>query len=56
MLPTNPDYIESKSHSNICNKNYRNISDGVGIQELLSNNSKSPIDNYNIGRVGDEMT
>ena len=55
MPPINPDYTKSKSHSDICSKNHRNISDRIGIQELLSDNSKSLIDNCDIGRV-DEMT
>ncbi len=56
MPPSDPDRTESESHGDICSKNYRNISDGVGVQQLLSDDSKSPIDNYDIGRVGDEVT
>ncbi len=56
MPPSDPDYTESESHGDICGKNYRDISDGVGIQQVLSDNSKGPIDNCDIGKVGDEMT
>ncbi len=56
MSQTNPDRNKSESHSNICSKNHRDISDRVGIQQLLSDNSKSPINNCDICRVGDEVT
>ncbi len=56
MPPTNLNRTESESYSDICSKNHRDISDGVSIQQLLLDNSKSPIDNCDIGRVGDEMT
>ncbi len=51
-----PDCTESESHGDIYSKNHCNISDGVGIRQLLSNDSKDPIDNCDIGRVGDEVT
>ncbi len=54
--PTDPNCIESKSHGDICSKNYRDISDGVGVQQFWSDDSKGPIDNFDIGRVDDEMT
>ncbi len=56
MPPSNLDHTESKSHGYICSKNHRDISDRVGVQQLLSDNSKSLIDNCDIGRVGDEVT
>ncbi len=56
MPPSDPDRTESENHGDICNKNHRDISDGVGVQQLLSDDSKSPIDNCDIGRVGDEVT
>ncbi len=56
MPSTDPDHTESKSHGDICSKNYYNISDGVGIQQLLLDDSKCPINNCDIGRVRDEMT
>lgn len=56
MPPTNPDCTKNKSYSDICSKNHRNISDGVDIQQLLSDNSKDPIDNYDIYRVDNEVT
>ncbi len=56
MPPRDPDCTESESHGDICSKNHRNISNGVGVQQLWSNNSKCPIGNCDIGRVGDEMT
>ncbi len=56
MPPSDPDRTESESHSDICSKNHCDISDGVSIQQLLSDNSKGPIDNCDIGRVGDEVT
>ncbi len=56
MPPTDPNRTESESHGDICKKNYRNISDRVGVQELLSDDSKSLINNCDIGKVGDEMT
>ena len=55
MPSTNPNCTKSKSHSDICSKNHYNISDEVDIQELLSDNSKGPINNCDIGRIGDEM-
>ncbi len=54
--PTNPNRTKNKSHDDIYSKNYRNISDRVGVQQLLSDDSKGSIDNCNIGRVGDEVT
>lgn len=56
MLPTNPNCTKSKSHSNICHKNYYNINDKVIIQELLLDNSKDFIDNCNVTRVDNEET
>ncbi len=56
MPPTNSDYTESKTHDNICSKNYRNISNGVGVQKFLLDNSKGPIKNCDISKVGDEIT
>ena len=56
MPPTDFNYTKSKSHGNICSKNYHNINNRVGIQELLSDDSKVPINNCNIGKVGDEVT
>ncbi len=56
MPPSNPNRTESKSHSDICSKNHRDISDRVGVQQLLLDYSKGPINNCDIGRVRDEMT
>ncbi len=56
MPPTDPDRTESESHDDICSKNYCDISDRVGVQEPMSDNLKGPIDNSDIGRVGDEVT
>ncbi len=56
MPPSDPDRTKSESHDDICSKNHRNISDGLDVQQLLSDNSKSPIDNCDIGRVEDEVT
>ncbi len=56
MPPSDPDRTGSESHGDICSKNYRDIIDRVGVQQLLSDDSKSPIDNCDIGRVGDEVT
>lgn len=56
MPSTNPNCTKSESHGNIYSKNYRDISNRMDIQELLSDNSKGPIDNYDIGRVGDKLT
>lgn len=56
MPPINSNCIQSKSHVEICTKNYHGISHGVSVQELLSNNSKLFIDNCDIARVDDEVT
>lgn len=56
MPATNLNCTENKSHGDFCSKNYYNISNGVGIQQFLLDDSKHPINNYDIGRVGDEMT
>ncbi len=56
MLVTNSNCTKSESHDVICSKNHRNISDGVGVQEPLSDNSKSLIDNCDKSRVSDEIT
>ncbi len=56
MPPTNPNRTESKSHGDICSKNLRDINKEVNIQQLLSDDSKGPINNLDIGRVGDEVT
>ncbi len=56
MPPTDRDHTKSENHSDICSKNYRDISDRVGVQQLLSDDSKGSINNYDIGRVGDEVT
>ena len=55
MPPTDSDGTKSESHGEICSKNHHNISDGVGVQELLLGNSTGFIDNCDIGRV-DEVT
>ncbi len=55
MPSTDPDCIKSKSYDDICSKSHHDISDGVGIQQFLSDNTKGLIDNYDIGRVGDEV-
>lgn len=56
MPPINLDCTKSKSHGDICSKNHLDISDGVGVQELLLDNSISLIDTCDMGRVGDEVT
>ncbi len=56
MPSTNPDCTKNKSHGDIYGRNYRNISDGVGVQKLLSNDSKGLINNGDIDRVSDEVT
>lgn len=56
MPSTNSNYTKSKSSGDICSKNYHNMSDEVGMQELLSDDSKAPNKNCDIGRVGNEMT
>ena len=56
MPPTNRDHTKNKSYDDICSKNYHNISGGVGIQQILSGDSKSFLNNDDINRVGDEMT
>ena len=54
MPPTNPDCTKSKSHGDICSKNHHNINDKVAVQQLLLANSKSLIENYDIGREDNE--
>ncbi len=56
MPPSDPNRIKSESHGDICSKNHRDIIDGVGVQQFLSDNSKGPIDNCDMGRVEDEVT
>ncbi len=56
MPPTDPNRTKRKSHSDICSKNHCDISDRVGVQQLLSDDSKGPITNYDISRVGNEAT
>lgn len=56
MPPTDLNRTESKSYDNICSKNHYNKSDGIGVQELLLDNSKGYINNYDIGKVGDKVT
>lgn len=56
MPPIKLNCIESKSHDSIYSKNYRNIRDRIGIQQPLSDDLKGPINNFNISRVGDEVT
>ncbi len=56
MSPSDPDRTTSETHSDICSKNYCDISDGVGVQQLLSDDSNGSIDNCDIGRVGDKVT
>ncbi len=56
MPPTDPNHTRSKSHGDICSKNHRDINDGVGVQQLLSDNLKDPINNFDIGKVFDEVT
>ncbi len=53
---TNPNYTKSKSQDDIYSKNHYDISDGAGIQQLLSDNSKGSIKNFDIGKVDDEVT
>ncbi len=53
---TDPDFSESEIHGDICSKNHYNISDGIDIEQLLSDNSKGSIDNCDIGKVDDEIT
>ncbi len=55
MPPTDLNHTESENHVDICSKNYHNISDGVDTQQLLSDNLKDPIDNYDIGKVDDKV-
>ena len=55
MPPTNFNRTESKSYGDICSKNHYDISDGVVVQELLSDDSKDFIDNCDIDRV-DQVT
>ncbi len=50
MPPSDPNRTKSESHSDICSKNHRNISDGVGVQQLLSDDSKDHIDNCDLDR------
>lgn len=56
MPLTNPNYTKINSYNDICSKNHPNISDRIGIYQLLLNNSKSPINNCNTGKVDDEVT
>lgn len=56
MLSTNLNYTQSQSYSHIYNKKNYNISDRVNGKELGSDDSKSFIDNYDIGRVSSEIT
>ncbi len=56
MPPSDPNHIKSKSHDDICSKNHHDISDEVGVQQLLSDNLKNPINNCDIGKVRDEVT
>ncbi len=56
MPLTNPNCTESESHGDICSKNHCDISDRVSFQQLLLDNSKGPIDNFDIGKLGDEVT
>ncbi len=56
MAPANPNRTKSKSYNDICSKNYYNINNGVGVQQLLLDDTKSSINNYNIDKVGDEVT
>ena len=52
----NPNCTERKSYNDICSKKPHDINNGVGIQKLLLENLKNLINNYNIGRVGNERT
>ena len=54
MTATDLKCIKSKSPSDIC-KSYCNISDGISIQKFWSDNWKSYIDNFIIGRESDEL-
>ncbi len=56
MPPTNPNCTKSESHSNICSKNHCDINGKVSVQQLLSDNSKGPIKNYEKSRVDDKIT
>ena len=55
MLITGPNHIKSKSYSNIEKKNYYNISDEMTVQQLLSDDSKSSIENCNISKENNEI-
>lgn len=56
MSSTDPDHTKSESDSNICDKSNRDISVGVDSEELWLDDSKDLINNYNTGKVCDEMT
>lgn len=51
-----PNCTKTKSHGDICSKNNCNITDGVSVQELLSDDSKDFMDNFDIGNIGDKVT
>lgn len=56
MLSTKSNHYNSKTHSDICSKNHRNISDEMGIEKFLLDNSKGAINNCDIGKVDDKVT
>ncbi len=56
MPSTNPSCSKSECQDDICSKNHYDISNRVCIQEPLSDNSKGPINNCDIGKRGDEVT
>lgn len=56
IIPTKLYFFKNKSHRNICTKNYYNISDQVSVLQLLLDNSKSFINNYDISKIGNKMT
>lgn len=54
--PTYLNCTKSKSHNDICSKDHHNISDWTSVQKLLSDNSKDPINNCDIGSVNNKVT
>ncbi len=56
MPPTDLDSTDSKSHDDICSKNYCNISNGGDVQQLLLDDSKDPINNCDMGKEGNEVS
>lgn len=56
MPTTDSDYIKKKSHVNICSQSHCDISDQIRVQKLLLDDLKGFIANFDISKVGNEIT